>query len=649
MKLQSKFLTGAALALLAAATSLPSQGLAQDGELAAGRTFSGELTSADSAGDDKQLYDSWRVRGQPGARLSIVMESDAFDAQLAVTLPGGTLVNDDNHWIAETTNSRIDFVMPASGSVSVRASAFRAGQLGAYDIRLVPTAELAEASADTAPPGAIRLGQTQSGALTSDDGEIAGRHTDRFVFTGSAGQRVDLRAASNDFDTMLTLQGPENMLVRNDDDGTAGEATLNSRLLATLPAAGQYVISVTSYGRGSTGAYELATELNRSGIADTESASGNAMALAIGRSFSGVLGKDDDTLDSGEFLQRFTFEGRRGQPVTIDYNSEAYDTYLIVRSPSGEQRDIDDTGESLNSRFEDVLAEDGLYTIMATSYAPGATGAYNLSIEEGTSRIPANPEQRRVFAISVGVADYGGNANNLSDTDTDASKIYQKLRELGVLHEASILLTNQDATIGEFRRAFRQVASQAGPDDIFLFFFSGHGVQEDDENDRGELDGRDELLVFGDGEELRDDELAQMFAEVNAGTSMIVLDACFSGGFERDVITRPDMMGLFSSEEDLTSLVASEFNAGGYLARFFSDGVGGRADDNADGNITAGELVAYLRYRFREQCDGRNCIEAETGDAQRNHQELVVQRGSVEVDDILVTLPEQFGLIGGAR
>ncbi len=647
MSLQSKFLTGAGLGLVLAVTSLPSQGLAQNSELAVGRTYSGELTNSDSSGADKQVYDNWNLRGRAGERLSIVMESDDFDAQLRVALPDGVIVNDDNHWIAETTDSRIDFVMPASGSVSARASAFRPGQLGEYSIRLVPTETLASGGEDSAPPEAVRIGQTLSGELTREDTEIAGRRTDRFVFTGSEGQRIDLRAASTDFDTMLTLQGPGNTLVRNDDDGTAEQQTLNSRLLATLPAAGQYTVSVTSYGRGSTGAYQLTTALNRSGIADTEAAGGNAMALSIGRSFSGVLGKDDETLSSGEYLQRFTFEGRRGQPVTIDYNSEDFDTYLIVRSPSGEQRDIDDTGESLNSRFEDVLAEDGLYTVLATSYAPGATGAYNLSIEEGTSRIPANPQQRRVFAVSVGVSDYGGNANDLANTDTDASKIYQKLRELGVLHEASILLTNQDATIDEFRRAFRQVASQAGPDDIFLLFFSGHGVQEEDPSDSAELDGRDELLVFGDGEELRDDELAQMFSQVNAGTSMVVLDACFSGGFERDVITRPNMMGLFSSEEDLTSLVASEFSAGGYLARFFSDAVGGRADDNADGNITAGELVSYLRYRFREQCDGRNCIEAETGDAQRNHQELVVQRGSVEVDDILVTLPEQFGLVGG--
>lgn len=81
----------------------------------------------------------------------------------------------------------------------------------------------------------------------------------------------------------------------------------------------------------------------------------------------------------------------------------------------------------------------------------------------------------------------------------------------------------------------------------------------------------------------------------------------------------------------------------------FWDGVGGQADDNAACNITAGEFVSYFRYRFREQRDGRNCIEAETGAARCNRQELVVQHGNVQVDDILVTLPEQFVVMGGAR
>lgn len=649
--MSKKIWIGLTAALLASSAIAPVAGQAQDSAMAPGRSYSGELTSGDATDGDKQFYDEWRIRATAGEQLSITMASDAFDTKLRATLPDGTILsNDDDPWTAETTDSRIDLTMPSTGEIRLRAASYRAFGTGAYTIRTVPTAELQTASAQAAPSRPIAIGQTLSATF---DGDATmgrnGHHAQRYSFAGRQGQRLDIRAGSSDFDTRIALSNGEDFSVANDDDATASEATLNSRVLATLPADGEYSVMVTTYGAGETGAYQISVAPNSGGLADSEAQGAGATRLAFGNAFTEALGKNDDALGSGEFVDRYAFTGRRGQPVTVDYSSEDFDTYLIVRSPSGSQIDIDDTGESLNSRFEQVLEEDGLYTILATSYAPGAAGRYRLALSEGTTRIPAHASQRRVFAISVGVADYGGNTNNLTDTDTDASKLFTRLSELGVLHPSSILLTNQQATLPEFRRAFQRVASQAGPDDVFLFFFSGHGTQEDDPTDSGELDGRDEMLVFGDGEELRDDDLAQMFSQVRAGTSMVVLDACFSGGFERDVITRPNMMGLFSSEEDLTSLVAAEFSAGGYLARFFSDGIGGRADDNDDGNITAGELVSYLRYRFRDQCDGRNCIQAETGDAQRNHQELVVQRGSVEVDDIVMTLPRQFGLVRPLR
>ncbi len=650
--MRNRILAGIGAVALAMALALPSEGQAQQGELSVGRTVEGVLETTDRARGAKQYYDEWRLVGEPGARLSVLLESDEFDTELRAILPDGTLLaNDDDHIASETTNSRLDLVIPASGSIAIEAQSFRPNGSGAYRIRVEQTDVLARSAAGAEIAAApIAIGEDRQGALGEEDSaDRRGRYLDVYEFDGTAGQRIDLRLASRSFDTVLSLEGAEGFSVRNDDDATADEQTLNSRIVATLPEAGRYRIRVSSYGPGETGAYTLATAINRGEEADTETMLGDARPLAFGETLSSALGKEDELLSSGEYFERFRFEGRRGQPVTIDLSSDDFDTYLILRTPSGEQEDIDDTGDSLNSRYERVLAEDGLYTVLATSYAPGESGAFRIALSEGTTRIPADPATREVYAISVGIADYGGNTSNLSNTDTDAAKLLRKLDELGVLRPESILLTNQEASIDAFREAFARIAAQAGPEDIFLFFFSGHGDQIDDPDDIGELDRRDETLVFADGESLIDDELAEMFRTVRAGTAMLVLDSCFSGGFERDVITRPGMMGLFSSEEDLTSLVASEFNAGGYLARFFADAIGGQADDNGDRNVTAGELVSYLRYRFREQCNGRNCIEAETGDAQRNHQELVVQRGSVQVDDILVVLPDRYGVIGGAR
>ncbi len=114
---------------------------------------------------------------------------------------------------------------------------------------------------------------------------------------------------------------------------------------------------------------------------------------------------------------------------------------------------------------------------------------------------------------------------------------------------------------------------------------------------------------------------------------MLVIDACYAGGF-RNLIDRPNVIGLFSSEEDLTSLVASRYQAGGFLSYFLRAGISGEADDDGDRIVTAGELSTYVRRRFRREGD----IPAETREDERNYQNLLVERGGVHIDDVVVRL-----------
>jgi hypothetical protein len=115
--------------------------------------------------------------------------------------------------------------------------------------------------------------------------------------------------------------------------------------------------------------------------------------------------------------------------------------------------------------------------------------------------------------------------------------------------------------------------------------------------------------------------------------ALVVIDACYAGGF-RNLVNRPNVMGLFSSEEDLTSLVASRFKAGGFLSYFLRSGLSGAADDDGDRIVTAGEISTYVRRRFRREGD----IPATTREDDRNFQNLVIERGGIHVDDVVVRL-----------
>ena len=205
-----------------------------------------------------------------------------------------------------------------------------------------------------------------------------------------------------------------------------------------------------------------------------------------------------------------------------------------------------------------------------------------------------------------------------------------------MLNPASVVLTNADATRAAVRRAFERVAAQAGPDDLFLFFFSGHGVQEDTTPSAVEPDGRAEVLALRDGD-MTDAELGEMFSRVNTRMALVVIDACFSGGFARNIVNRPGVMGVFSSEEDLTSSVADKFEAGGYLSHFLRAGLSGEANIDGDDLVTAGELSTYLRRQFALEVEGEN-VTATTTDGQRGYQHLVIDRGGVQVDDVVIRL-----------
>jgi hypothetical protein len=368
--------------------------------------------------------------------------------------------------------------------------------------------------------------------------------------------------------------------------------------------------------------------------------------MRIGDTVGGQLQRGDETLDSGEYVDTYSFQGARGTRVAVELTSSAFDAYTILTTPSGEQIDNDDGEDGTNSRLDTVLSETGEYQVQVTSFAAGETGSYRFSVapSQGSPRQAAVTGGPRVFAIMVGISDYGDDGMNLPYTAEDASKLAETLRREGVLNPSSVTLTNARATVSGVRQAFQQVARQAGPDDMFLFFFSGHGNQSEgsvSDVSAFEPDGRTESIVLRDGE-ISDVEMARLFGTLRTRLSLLVLDSCYSGGFARNVVDRPGVMGLFSSEEDLTSAVADKFEAGGYLAHFLRTGLAGDADGDGDAMVTAGELATYLRRQFTTQVEN---VEAETSEGQRNYQNLVIDRGGVQIDDVILRL----GATGPAR
>jgi hypothetical protein len=506
----------------------------------------------------------------------------------------------------------------------------------AFLLGLTALAGAPSAFGQTAPP-ASSLGpsQTVAGELGPNDAQRrSGKYEDVYLVEGHRGQRLQIDLSSDAFDSYLVVTGPEGFNLANDD--AEGSDALHSRLVVQFPADGAYRISATTFRAGETGAYRLQTSTPAANVRIT--APVIAEPIAIGRTINGRLAEGDGREGSGGFADRFRFHAQRGQRVAISLTANKLDTVLQLSRPDGTQDVSDDTnvnGEtSTNSRIDTVLAEDGDYVVTVTSYRAGESGDYQLTLapSPGHPRQIGVPGGARVIALLVGVSDYGGRTNDLPNTDDDAQQLYNSLRTAGLLHPASVVLTNAQATTKAVAEAFARAAAAAGPNDTFLFFFSGHGDQVDVPASAAELDGRAETIELYDAA-MTDAQLAPLFAAIHGRLSIVALDACYSGGF-RNLVNRPNVMGLFSSEEDLTSLVASRFKAGGFLAYFLRAGLTGEADEDGDRIVSAGELSTYVRRRFRREGD----IPATTREDEHNYQNLLIERGGLQVEDVVVRL-----------
>jgi hypothetical protein len=113
----------------------------------------------------------------------------------------------------------------------------------------------------------IRIGETVNATLSLFDCRTlvnANRLADLYSFNGAAGQEIAIALNSSAFDAYLYLLGPDGIVIARDDNGGGGT---NSRIPAsggffTLPAAGDYLIGVSSRGAEETGRYTLSLAQN---------------------------------------------------------------------------------------------------------------------------------------------------------------------------------------------------------------------------------------------------------------------------------------------------------------------------------------------------------------------------------------------------
>ncbi len=155
-----------------------------------------------------------------------------------------------------------------------------------------------------------------------------------------------------------------------------------------------------------------------------------------------------------------------------------------------------------------------------------------------------------VYALLVGINDYGGNPSPLFGCRADVEAWSQLLRaRVGADRYVEEILLDGAATRDAVIERFTTHLGQAGEGDVALFAFSGHGSYEPVEDRFWFLEptGQNQTLVCADSRskragDLADKELNELIRGVaeRGPHTVVLLDCCHSGGGTRDPEGLPD-------------------------------------------------------------------------------------------------------------
>ena len=130
----------------------------------------------------------------------------------------------------------------------------------------------------------------------------------------------------------------------------------------------------------------------------------------------------------------------------------------------------------------------------------------------------------RKEALVIGVEDYQGEINDLDGIERDINNIKSLFEKWGF--HVTMLFNGDSMKIDEYLQKYHTL----NRDDVFAFYYSGHGSQTDDISG-DEKDGKDETIVLSDGrinKHYIDDDLYTHFNQIRA-KKLIIFDSCHSG------------------------------------------------------------------------------------------------------------------------
>lgn len=198
---------------------------------------------------------------------------------------------------------------------------------------------------------------------------------------------------------------------------------------------------------------------------------------------------------------------------------------------------------------------------------------------------------RTGYAIVIGVEDYPGTLYDLNYCEDDANSVYSQLLNNYGFDEIYIhLLLDSAATKDAITTAFNMISFIIDSNDVFFFYYSGHGVKGSFNNEIYPYDS-----ISNSNNMISDVELNTYLGWLNSEEQYIIIDSCGSGGMieEAQAVNRYFMTSSSKVED---SWETSALNHG-VFTYYFLRSSSLATDSNGDGIRSMEEQFAYIYAR----------------------------------------------------
>ncbi|MGV6829605.1 MAG: caspase family protein [Flavobacteriales bacterium] len=226
----------------------------------------------------------------------------------------------------------------------------------------------------------------------------------------------------------------------------------------------------------------------------------------------------------------------------------------------------------------------------------------------------------QLHLLVIGINEYKNPKYNLNYAVADATAFSDKIIDgIGSITTKieTYIINNKDANRTKIVETLKQISKVAKPQDLFLFYYAGHGVVTQDAAKEFFLVPYDVTQLYGAVESLKQkgisaNELKTIALKIPAQKQLYILDACQSAGALESVASR----GV-AEEKAIAQLArstgthwltasgsdqyATEFDELGHGVFTYAllEALSGKAD-SGDNRITVNEIKAYLESRVPE-------------------------------------------------